>query len=184
MFLFILQSVDKAKDYFKRRIEYITKQIEKIQPILQEKYKMKQGMAWSFYLFLLNALHSQLIFSRHFLRQQDLTCHANCLQWRQFAWNVKSHFLGKIRKMYHQCVICWINPESEISLAQDKRVLRPRHSKNIVRALSFTPVHPCICVRLITTKLYIFMNFHRWLNHIKAMCNQQGRQLWLIIFGP
>ena len=31
-------------------------------------------------------------------RKQVLTFHANCLHWRQFAWKVKSCFLGKIRK--------------------------------------------------------------------------------------
>ena len=41
-----------------------------------------------------------------FPRKQDLTIHANCLQWRQFAWNVRSGFLGKIRKK-SQNVICW-----------------------------------------------------------------------------
>ena len=30
-----------------------------------------------------------------FPRKQDLTFYANCLHWRQFAWNVKSSFLGK-----------------------------------------------------------------------------------------
>ena len=33
-----------------------------------------------------------------FPRKQDLTFYANCLQWRQFALNVKSSFLGKIGK--------------------------------------------------------------------------------------
>ena len=28
-----------------------------------------------------------------FPRKQDLTFHANCLYWRQFAWNIKSCFL-------------------------------------------------------------------------------------------
>ena len=28
----------------------------------------------------------------------EISCNANCLQWRQFAWNVKSCFPGKIRK--------------------------------------------------------------------------------------
>ena len=41
-----------------------------------------------------------------FPRKQDLTFHANCLQWRQFAWNAKSCFLGKIRKIF-QNVVCW-----------------------------------------------------------------------------
>ena len=44
------------------------------------------------------------IFFLIFLRKQDMTFHANCLLWRQFAWTVKSCFLGKIRKIssiYH-----------------------------------------------------------------------------------
>ena len=31
--------------------------------------------------------------------------------WRQFAWNSKTSFLGKIRK-YHQFDLCWISDES------------------------------------------------------------------------
>ena len=46
------------------------------------------------------------IFFLIFPIKQDLTFHANCLQWRQFAWNVKSCFLGKIRKIF-QYVVCW-----------------------------------------------------------------------------
>ena len=56
------------------------------------------------------------IFSLIFPRKQDLTFYVNCLQWRQFAWTVKSCFLGKIRKKYHQFVICWISPESSKGL--------------------------------------------------------------------
>ena len=41
-----------------------------------------------------------LFFSR---KKQDLTFHANCLQWRQFARNVKFYFLGKIRKNISKC---------------------------------------------------------------------------------
>ena len=52
----------------------------------------------------LNLYHSLGIFSRWqtddifliFPRKQDLTFQANCLLRRQFAWNVKSCFLGKI----------------------------------------------------------------------------------------
>ena len=39
------------------------------------------------------------IFFLLFSPKQELTFHANCLQWRQIAWNVKSCFLGKIRKV-------------------------------------------------------------------------------------
>ena len=35
-----------------------------------------------------------------FPRKQVLTFHENCLQWRQFAGNVKNSFLGKIKKIY------------------------------------------------------------------------------------
>lgn len=37
------QNVENGKDYFKRKIEFVTKNMEKIQPLLQEKYKVKQG---------------------------------------------------------------------------------------------------------------------------------------------
>lgn len=38
-----LQNVEDSKAFFKRKIEFLTKQIEKIQPVLQEKHAMKQG---------------------------------------------------------------------------------------------------------------------------------------------
>ena len=69
---------------------------------------------FSFDLAYFNLYHSLGIFSRRqnddifliFPRKQDLTFHANCLLRRQFAWNVKSCFLGKIRKIF-QNVVCW-----------------------------------------------------------------------------
>ena len=37
----------------------------------------------------------------HVMQKTGLTFHANyCLQWRQFAWNVKTCFLGKIEKYF------------------------------------------------------------------------------------
>ena len=38
-------------------------------------------------------------------RKQDLTFHANCFQWGQFAWNVKFCFQGKIRKIFLICCL-------------------------------------------------------------------------------
>lgn len=38
-----LQNVGDSKAFFKRKIDFLTKQIEKIQPALQEKHSMKQG---------------------------------------------------------------------------------------------------------------------------------------------
>ena len=53
------------------------------------------------------------IFFSNFLvfpRKQNLTFHANGLQWRQFAWNVNLVFWEKQEK--YQFIICWISPEN------------------------------------------------------------------------
>ena len=44
-----------------------------------------------------------------FPHKTELTFHAKCLQWRQFAWNVKSCFLEE--KKCHKFFVCWISPE-------------------------------------------------------------------------
>ncbi|KAK2155409.1 hypothetical protein LSH36_241g04056 [Paralvinella palmiformis] len=41
---YIEKPIPEAKEYFKRKMEYLTTQIEKLQPALQEKYKMKQAV--------------------------------------------------------------------------------------------------------------------------------------------
>uniref|UniRef100_A0A2I3G3U4 Prefoldin subunit 5 n=1 Tax=Nomascus leucogenys TaxID=61853 RepID=A0A2I3G3U4_NOMLE len=38
------ETAEDAKDFFKRKIEFLTKQMEKIQPALQEKHAMKQAV--------------------------------------------------------------------------------------------------------------------------------------------
>ncbi|CDQ63819.1 unnamed protein product [Oncorhynchus mykiss] len=40
---YVEKNVDGTKEFFKRKIEFLTKQIEKVQPALQEKHGMKQG---------------------------------------------------------------------------------------------------------------------------------------------
>uniref|UniRef100_A0A8C5MFC5 Prefoldin subunit 5 n=1 Tax=Leptobrachium leishanense TaxID=445787 RepID=A0A8C5MFC5_9ANUR len=40
---YVEKTVDDAKGFFKRKIDFLTKQIEKIQPALQEKHAMKQA---------------------------------------------------------------------------------------------------------------------------------------------
>ena len=86
---------------------------------LQKKKKEKKSSVvcccedWHFNLY-----HSSGIFSRRqtddiffiFPRKQDLTFHANCLLRRQFAWNVKFCFLGKIRKNISKCRLVEILP--------------------------------------------------------------------------
>ncbi|XP_060108188.1 prefoldin subunit 5 [Heteronotia binoei] len=41
---YVEKSVEDAKDFFKRKIDFLTKQMEKIQPALQEKHAMKQAV--------------------------------------------------------------------------------------------------------------------------------------------
>ncbi|KAI8778275.1 prefoldin subunit 5 [Biomphalaria glabrata] len=39
---FVSMSKAKAQDFFKRKIDYLTKNIEKVQPVLQDKFRSKQ----------------------------------------------------------------------------------------------------------------------------------------------
>ncbi|KAM3845832.1 prefoldin subunit 5 isoform 1-T1 [Vipera latastei] len=41
---YVEKRVDEARDFFKRKIDFLTKQIEKIQPALQDKHAMKQAV--------------------------------------------------------------------------------------------------------------------------------------------
>ncbi|KAM6927688.1 prefoldin subunit 5-like [Xenentodon cancila] len=41
---YVEKNVDDSKGFFKRKIDFLTKQIEKIQPTLQEKHAMKQAV--------------------------------------------------------------------------------------------------------------------------------------------
>ncbi|XP_053564286.1 prefoldin subunit 5 [Bombina bombina] len=41
---YVEKAADDAKAFFKRKVDFLTKQIEKIQPALQEKHAMKQAV--------------------------------------------------------------------------------------------------------------------------------------------
>ncbi|KAM6993924.1 prefoldin subunit 5 isoform 2-T2 [Passerculus sandwichensis] len=41
---YVEKSADDARAFFKRKIEFLTRQMEKIQPALQEKHAMKQAV--------------------------------------------------------------------------------------------------------------------------------------------
>ncbi|XP_054882860.1 prefoldin subunit 5 [Poeciliopsis prolifica] len=41
---YVEKNVEDSKTFFKRKIDFLTKQIEKIQPALQEKHAMKQAV--------------------------------------------------------------------------------------------------------------------------------------------
>lgn len=48
---YVEKTAEDAKDFFKRKIDFLTKQMEKIQPALQEKHAMKQGKLCPDHLF-------------------------------------------------------------------------------------------------------------------------------------
>ena len=63
-------------------------------------FKVVYLITYCLTLSTLGKLFQQTVFWNTFLifpRKQYLAFHASCLQWRQFALNVKSSFLGKIR---------------------------------------------------------------------------------------
>uniref|UniRef100_A0A669PUS2 Prefoldin subunit 5 n=3 Tax=Phasianidae TaxID=9005 RepID=A0A669PUS2_PHACC len=41
---YVEKTADDAREFFKRKIDFLTKQMEKIQPALQEKHAMKQAV--------------------------------------------------------------------------------------------------------------------------------------------
>ncbi|NP_001279198.1 prefoldin subunit 5 isoform X1 [Callorhinchus milii] len=41
---YVEKTVEEAREFFKRKVDFVTKQIEKIQPALQEKFTMKQAV--------------------------------------------------------------------------------------------------------------------------------------------
>ena len=49
-----------AEEHFKKKIEFVTKQMEKLQPVLQEKFKMKQGEIISFIFYTMRLLSNDL----------------------------------------------------------------------------------------------------------------------------
>uniref|UniRef100_A0A8C8WNV4 Prefoldin subunit 5 n=1 Tax=Panthera leo TaxID=9689 RepID=A0A8C8WNV4_PANLE len=51
---YVEKTAEDAKDFFKRKIDFLTKQMEKIQPALQEKHAMKQGKVGLEHLFTLS----------------------------------------------------------------------------------------------------------------------------------
>ncbi|KAG5274409.1 hypothetical protein AALO_G00135830 [Alosa alosa] len=55
---YVEKNVDDTKNFFKRKIDFLTKQIEKIQPALQEKHTMKQAVV-EVMSMKLQQLHSQ-----------------------------------------------------------------------------------------------------------------------------
>lgn len=56
---YVEMEVSKGKEYFKRKIDFVTKQMEKVQPVLAEKYKMKQVTVEILQLKIQNQMQAQ-----------------------------------------------------------------------------------------------------------------------------
>jgi len=41
-----LQKINAAKEYYQRKVDFLTQQMEKLQSVLREKFEMKEGMAF------------------------------------------------------------------------------------------------------------------------------------------
>ena len=76
------------------------------------------------------------------IRKRDLTFQANCLRWRQFAWNVKTCFLGNIRQNSSMCRLLKFYSECQLVLMGVgnqaffllKRVINERRQIHVVVA--------------------------------------------------
>ena len=96
-----------------------------------------------------------------FPRKQDLTFQANCLLRRQFAWNVKSCFLGKIRKTKETiCLKCQI-------------LFSGKNKKNIINLSSAENAQKVVKVKVPVTaaadNILFFFFFARQVIHIKCL---------------
>ena len=67
-----------------------------------------------------------------------MTLQANCLLIRQFAWSVKSYFLGKIRK-----ISCLSSSEIAHSMVNVRQV-QQKWNKTLCRAICLAP--KCLCL--------------------------------------
>ena len=47
-----LQKIDAAKEYYQRKVDFLTQQMEKLQSVLREKFEMKEGMILWNYVFI------------------------------------------------------------------------------------------------------------------------------------
>ena len=88
------------------------------------------------------------IFCSYFSRKCfDISCklsHANCLHRRQFAWNVKTCFLGKKK---YQFVVCCISTKSG-----KRSNFYERISKSIIKFSSWTQIRLHRLLICVTTK--------------------------------
>ena len=76
----------------------------------------------------------------YFSQKTGFDIYANYLQWRQFAWNVKTCFLGKIRKNISKCCLLKFLP-SELSA---KKYLK---MSSAAVAIGTSNRHNCSCSR-------------------------------------
>ena len=106
--------------------------------------------------------HFEILFW-FFPEKLDLTFHANCLLRRQFAWNIKSYFLGKIKEIWaiyhllnlpHSTLSDSINPSKQKSSTWNMQPVSTQTSL-FISALRFKSV-------LAANKKYGLWWFYVW----------------------
>ena len=118
----------------------------------------------------ITADHNLKYFFHIFPRKQDLTFHANCLLRRQFAWNVKSDFLGKIEKMSsYRCLLNLLKADWLVStLSAIQRNYQKINSVMFAFKHILSILHGIAWSRFlwVPTK-YVHYNNFRWLSGAK-----------------
>ena len=100
-------------------------------------------------------------------RKQDLTFHANCLLRRQFAWNVKSCFLGKNKKNISKCRLLKILPRV-LSVNIEEDIKHQISCSRQHSSLFFSFYAPAIFIggacSITTVRMYIraYVPYEKW----------------------
>ena len=79
-----LQKIDAAKEYYQRKVDFLTQQMEKLQAVLREKYDMKEGMMWFYKVFKNNL---PLFFSCFHIFYKKHICRRETT-WRCLSMNI------------------------------------------------------------------------------------------------
>ena len=129
-----------------------------------------------------------MFFFSNFSRKYDLTLHANCLLRRQFAWSVKSYFLGKVRKIF-QNFVCWnFHPGCKVLKSQrsqfTSKISELCHSclNNVTgsdRMISnLSPIIMCQCQNITVFNINIVINRPEQTVKTKIKCHRRLCLIW------
>ena len=149
---------------------------------------MSHYLLWIWYLQTVSRLfiyHSLGYFQRHdklvifflfFLRKQDLTFHANCLHWRQFAWNVKFLFFP----METMCMKYQI-PFSPMEICMKCQILFCGENQTNVSILMLLKIIPRVLSITDSQLIWgLFLAGVHWHNSTQRVCFQECLQILMV----